>query len=468
VMFGLALGAWGYLRLVQTGRRRFLALALLGLTFAMHADWAAFVFVALVLAAGLLRMLLRRFTPPLPLRAYAVFWCAAACLAVASGGFYLVAFNQLGQIEQFLRQGQHRATGSALPLSEVLETRRFWIETTFTPLAIWLGKAGAALLVVRTLVVRADGEWLPLCVLLMATFQYVVFKNGADVHIYWPHYFALYFALALGALAQTLESGFDLVARVAKREWLRSAAPLAALAGAALVCLAILPDGVRAWVFARKTGGRFNERGSIIHPDIDKQKALEFVARLLPQNAPVVLHPGIKHSYWLDWVLERPLAVRALSRNASQDRYYLIDPRFAEPEELEPLLEHDVVSVVGPIWFVERGTHGAARAFRVVPREPSEQRLGLRRGAHAPREIEADPWAGWELAHHLQGSAPVPAVAPKTFEELRAAHNQALAAGDTAKAEALLARLLNGADRRPRCRYSDGSELLAARFEPSE
>ena len=44
---------------------------------------------------------------------------------------------------RFVAQGQARASGSALPLEQVLESRRYWILLAFTPIAIGLGKVAA-------------------------------------------------------------------------------------------------------------------------------------------------------------------------------------------------------------------------------------------------------------------------------------------------------------------------------------
>ncbi|HVJ14346.1 MAG TPA: glycosyltransferase family 39 protein [Polyangiaceae bacterium] len=467
VMFGLCLGMWGYLRLVQSGRRRFLITGLVGLIYAMHADWAAFVFGALLLSLGFVRwIVLRRYFVAIPFRRYAVYWSVAACLALASAAFYLLSFQGLGQLEQFLRQGEFRTKGSHLPLADVLESRRLWLETMFTPVAIFLGKVGAVVLALRSVLVRRDGEWLPLCVLGMAVFQYVVFKNGADIHIFWPHYFALYFALALGALTRTLEVALAGFCKLLKRPQLAVAASLVSLGLALLVSAVILPDGVRALGFARKTGGRFNEQGHIIHPDIDKEKALEYVAERLPTRSQVLLHRGMKQSYFMDWVLQRPVETRAPGRSTSADRFYLVDARFASAEELDVLIDRHSVTVLGPFWFVDRNAARRLQTLRIARREPGPLERFFVLGSHAAREVEADPWSAWELTVHFQEVAVAPPRSePVTFEELRIAHNQALSAGEEARATALLARLLQGTDRASRCRYADGSELLAVRYE---
>jgi len=468
VMFGVALCIWGTIRLSQSGRRRWLVLALGGLTFALHADWAAFVFAAFLLAALFARIfVLKRFFPPAPLRRLGTFWAFAACLAVASAAFYLIAFASLGQLEQFLRQGQFRTAGAERPLAEALLARKTWIETSFTPLAIALGKLAAPVCALRFVLLRREGEWLPLAVLGMAVVQYVLFKNGADIHFFWPHYFALYFALALGALTRTLESALSSLTLALRRPRLGRAAPIVALGAAALIALTMAPDGVRALIFARKTGGRFNEKGSIIHPDIDKAAAFELVAAKMKPDQGLLVHSGMKVSYWMNWALQRPLRVARAPRGNGGERYFMLDARFTPPDELAGVLERHSPELIGPFWFVDRnGPRGPLQGFRIERVEPSAFERFFVSGSHALRRVEPDPWLAWEVADHfLEAPAPAPSTEPSGAEALRAAHNQALAAGDESRARALLERLLRGSDQSVRCRYSDGSELIGVRFE---
>src|SRR5262249_45626919 len=153
-------------------------------------------------------------------------------------------------------------SGNAVPLAAVLASRRYWIQLSFSPIAIALGEAAAVVCALRLLVLRREHEVVPLAVLLMATVQYVVFKQGADIHIFWPHYFAAFFALGMGALVATLAS----ILSVARP--LRGArAPLISLGMALLPILAVARDGIPALRYARETGGRFNEKGLLIHSD---------------------------------------------------------------------------------------------------------------------------------------------------------------------------------------------------------
>jgi 4-amino-4-deoxy-L-arabinose transferase-like glycosyltransferase len=470
VIFGVTLCIWGYVRLAQTGRRRWLWLSLFGLVFAEHADWAAFVFGALLLAALFVRgFVLRRFFAALDLKRFVGFWAWAACLSLASAAFYLIAFASLGQLEQFLRQGEFRSSGAREPLAAVLESRRGWIELAFTPLAVVLGKLAAPVFALRLALLRRDGELLPLAVLGMAVFQYVVFKQGADIHVFWPHYFALYFAFALGVLTESLQAGLRRLVRLVRRPQLERAGSLVALASACAVGLAMLPDAWRGLVFGRQTGGRFNEKGSIIQPDIDKVAAFEFLSPRLKQGQGLLVHPGMKPSYWMDWTLQRPVRSGRLPRkDAKAERYFMLDSRFAPPGDLAALLEGYAPLVVGPYWFVDRSRPAAPlEAFQIALREPGFFERYFVLGTHALRSVEPDPWLAWELAHHYgAGSAPSPSSKPLGFEALRAAHNQALSAGDAGRADELARALLAGTDPSARCRYDDGSELVAVRFEP--
>ncbi|MFN2165266.1 MAG: ArnT family glycosyltransferase, partial [Anaerolineae bacterium] len=272
LIFGILLATWGLLRFVETSRRRFMVVSLLGLAHALNSDWPAFVFAAVVLGLLVPRLTLlngRWYPRVAPRRAWGWWWLAAT-VSVAVLAFYGIAFWRVGQLDALLDSAQVRSSGSGDPLPDVLASRAHWIETSFTPLATVLGKLAVAVLMFRVVALRRELEVLPLAMLLMATVQYVVFRQGADVHIFWPHAFAPYFALALAGL---VASSDELLRMLGPRlPWIggpRRATPVAFGLGL-LVALLILPDGVRALRYARRTGGRFDEKGLLIHQDIDK------------------------------------------------------------------------------------------------------------------------------------------------------------------------------------------------------
>ena len=87
----------------------------------------------------------------------------------------------------------------------VLAARRYRIELMFTTLGIGLGKLALPIIVARAVIRRNHLELLAAARSSSARWSSTSsFKEGADVHIFWPHYFAPYFALAIGALAASV------------------------------------------------------------------------------------------------------------------------------------------------------------------------------------------------------------------------------------------------------------------------
>ncbi|MBK9261967.1 MAG: glycosyltransferase family 39 protein [Polyangiaceae bacterium] len=292
LMFWTLVAIWGWVRLSQTNRSRYLVASAVGLVMALHTDWPAYVLSGLLLGFWLFRGYLggRRMFGPVHERRYAEAWIAWATLSVLSGVFYLAVFQKSGKLGDLLASYGMRSSGNSVPLSAVLASRRYWIELSFTPIAIALGKIAAIVSVVRLVVTRADVEFIPLAYLGMATFQYVVFKQGADIHVFWPQPFGAYFALAMGALVATVAPGIEFVrgiirrARGLERETNFAASGLVALALFGPVFAAILRDGAPAAVYARRTGGRFNEKGLPIASDGDKTTFLRDVAQRLSRT----------------------------------------------------------------------------------------------------------------------------------------------------------------------------------------
>ena len=204
-IFGALLFFWGHSRHVTTGRNRFMIASLVGLAFACSGDWVGYLLVAPTLGWAFLRafVLPARMTPRLRLVPYARWWALSVIFVVVSLAWWIGLFHHAGQIDEWLNAGQSRGAGAdeSTTLRATLDARKSWIEFSFTPLAIWIGKVAAPICLLRLLVTRLDEETYSLGLLFGAVFQYVVFKEGADVHIFWPHYFAPYFALALAQLA---------------------------------------------------------------------------------------------------------------------------------------------------------------------------------------------------------------------------------------------------------------------------
>lgn len=467
-MFGIALGVLGLVRFAQAGRRRHAAFALVGLGYAVGADWPGVVFAALALGALFFRTFpLRRFFPATPFEPLASLWAAA--VIVTGGVLALTLFGILrtGQLAELLRQGEFRMLGSNQPLDEVLASRAYWLALAFTPPVIWLGKLALPLLVVRVVALRSDLELYALGVLGTAVFQYTVFKQGADIHFFWPQYFALYFAYAAGSLLATLEL---LVARLRRRSAPSAVVPaLTAGALAVIYLAAVLPDGIRALRYARKTGGRFNEKGFIIHPDIDKETMLRAIAPELDEDATLGTDPGFKAMYWVDWVVERPFSQAPLPalRQPLRRTHHALDLRFASTEGAARLARDFSTRAYGPYLLADlRAPATPLHAFALEPREPTFFERLLVSSTHARYAIRESPLWGWELRHHFGlDEEPPEDATPRSFDELRSAHNLAVRRGDPALVTTLRRKLLAGIEQRGSQPYTQGVTFLGARLD---
>lgn len=448
---------WGWLRHRQRGQTRHLAIACLGAFLALNSDWPAFVLVAAALLLELPSLVASRG------RGAARFVCLAT-LALAVGGGYLWLFHAYGRLDDLLAAGEHRSAGAKAPLAEVLASRKLWIELSFTPLVIAVGKVMACVLVLRAVVLRRLDELLPLTVLAAASFQYLVFRQGADVHVFWPHHFAAYAALAVGGLAATLRGPLELISarRVSSAAW-------RARLGFALVALLLVPvlrDACLALGWARRTGGRFDERGGFVLDDGDRTAALRQFAAELPAQVRIGLHPSTSPTWAQVWALGgRTVSVGAAALSPELDAT-IVDLRFTPPAELAELARRAPLEVVGPLALA---VHGApprrleVRSF--AEREPSIFEW-MFVSAHEPsRNVVSDPFSRWEVASELGLAAEPPARDPVSLEELRVAHAVALASGDPARADRHLAALCAGLTRLER-RYADGTELLGYELVP--
>jgi 4-amino-4-deoxy-L-arabinose transferase-like glycosyltransferase len=468
-MFGMALAIYGFARFSQCARYRFGVLAVVGFGYAAAADWPGFFFDGLVLGA----LFLRGFVVTRPFGAFvfdrfAKVWAWSVVVVTLLALFHLAALVKLEHVSELLRQGDFRTAGSDAPLATVLEHRRYWIELAFTPLAVVIGKLGLPVLLARLVFRRRELELFPLALLATASVQYVVFKQGADIHFFWPEYFALYFAYAVGALVASLDGWFawaaarrSLAPRRTLVTWVVGAVGLASV-------LAILPDGLVALIYARQSGGRFNERGSFIHSDFDKEAALASVARGLPTEAVFGVSNSFQPSYWMDWVLERPVRYVGLPRVGSAGvSNFALDTRFDTHGALESLTREFPVRAIGPFLFADSvGAPALVSGFATVPRRLGAFARFFTATSHDVYDVVPDPFWTWELRAHLnQTPNPAPSANPVRFEELRIAHNLALFEGDQTRAERLRAELLADVDRSVQRKYTEGVELLGARLE---
>lgn len=471
-IFGMLLCTWGYIRLSQTWKRRFLIVSLIGAFWAVNSDWPGFMFLAVVLAFMLPRgLLLGRWYESVDIRRFAQWWAIAASIAVAVMCFYLYEFEHAKQLGVFLAQGQIRASGDSMSLHQVLQSRKYWIDVTFTPLAIFLGKVALPLLVFRLVFLRRDLEVFPLAILVAATVQYLVFKQGADIHIFWPHYFAPYFGLAMGAIAASVEGTARYIVVKLRGSGGMFVPALSTLAVFIWVPLTILPDGIVGLNYARMTGGRFNENGRIIHQDVDKAILMKWLAPKMESRTTAAFDVAMRFQWSFAWELRRPVdpISPAPTRHGTGVRqYFLLDTRFVTSDtELPALAKSFAITAVGPYWVIDRGKPKAPiEGYVFQRREPNWFEWCLYQ-AHDPiYTIQKDDYHSWELRDtYGQKPNPEPHGPLLTRDERRVAHNMAVENGDTALANKLEHELLADLDRSVAVQYNDGTQLLGMIYE---
>jgi hypothetical protein len=471
VIFGALLVSWTYVRFSQTWKRRWLLGSVAALLFSVNSDWEIFVFLAVVLGVLALGGLIlpRGWFGTVDVRRFAQWWVLAAAISVLGGAFWIVLFRHYGHLEDLLGSHSVRSAGNEASLSAVLESRKHWIELMFTPLAILIGKLAVFVLLIRFLLLRRVLEVFPLAILAMSIFHYVHFKQGADVHIYWPQVFAPYFALALAVLGASFERGIGwLVARLSRRQLVRVPAYVA-LGLFVLVPLAIVPDGLSVLRYGHHTGFRFNEKGNPIRQDLDKAAALRWMSARLEGRAIVELHRSMDYTWSQEWNLHRPIvdAPKLPTPGKRAARYFIADSRKMAAADQQQLADGFHVTAVGTFWLVDyEALEGPIEAFAIEARKPSLLQRYLVAPVDPIYQIVPDPFRTWELRDHFaQTPNPMPEAAPETADQRRIGHNLSVARGDHALAARLRQEIVQELDRAIATALDDGSELIGSRHD---
>lgn len=463
------LASIGVLKYLRWRRWRWAGVTLIGVLACAHSDWPGYIFVAVNLGVG---AVLIAFWPKIYLdrrQLRNLLRLMILCGAILGGSLllYISLFRRAGLLEDWLGSAQFRATGNEASLVSVLRHRRYWIELMFTPVGIGVGLVGAAIMLARMVRYRRWTETLPLVLLGSAIVHYLVFKNGADVHIYWPLPFAAQFCLSLGLLAATLEASWPAIGArwswLSRRRWWRGL-PVSAVP---LIVFGILFDGLRVLDYARDTGCRFNEHGRLIRADFDKTTALEAFARRIPEQSTVGLHTSMFADWAQQWALHRPVTIQGVSssRAWSDEKYAMLDTRFTSSSTLAAAGALDSITAIGPFWLLDQGRERQPLdAFRLVQHVPSVLEHYLVSSHDAPYTVAVDPFRTWELRWHLNQTPNPWPPPPTTYEERRAFHNAAVARGDQAEADRMRLALVQQLDRSSARQFADGTRLLGHRL----
>ncbi len=471
-IFGALLFFWGHSRHMTTGRARFAVASLAGLLVTCSGDWVGYVIVAPTLAWSFLRafVLPSRWTSRFRFSPYARWWALAVAIAAATAILWMGFFFRADAIAGWLAQGTARGGGETAKLHDVLDARKNWIDFCFTPLAIKLGKIAAPLCLARLAIFRRDEEVYSLAFLFGATFQYVAFKQGADVHIFWPHYFAPYYALALAQASHLLASAAGWVAG----RWGPSrrvvVASSVAMAVGVLPSVAMARDAVKSvWVW-RATGGRYDDNGSLIRSNLDFLEVLrQVVAANVSLHSRIAAHPSA------GWGWEQQWTMQANADNAgppgagkgSDDHAFWVGRGSAlRSSEQQKFTAAAHVRVYGDLWVVDQRERAAPLdAYAMNEREPSVWEWLWLDPTERVRHVGArpDPWLTWEWRLHVGQQAPDPGGEPRTLDEMRIAHNAAVARGDAGEAEQWRERVEAQIDRGVSARFGDNLRLIGVR-----
>jgi 4-amino-4-deoxy-L-arabinose transferase-like glycosyltransferase len=472
-IFGSLLFFWGHSRHLATRKTGYMIASLVGLALACAGDWVGYLIVAPTLVWAFLRGLLlpQRLTPRLRFDSYARWWAASVAIVAGTMLLWVGLFYHADRIGAWLAQGDARAGGEAQTLAQVLQSRKNWIDFSFTPLAISVGKVAAPVCLLLLFVTRRDEETYALGLLFGAVFQYVVFKRGADVHIYWPHYFAPYFALALarvsaaaGSLASWLAQAFSAPGRTGA-----AVAATFTLAFGLAPTIAMTPDGVRSlWVW-RRTGGKYDE--SMKRSNVDLLFAVkQVVMPKTPRGMRLDAHPSAGWGWEQMWTYQADANPGGLplagSTAVSTHPFWIGRGSGLSSDEQRRIASTTHVRVYGDTWIVDQRESAAPLdAFSLNEREPGLFEWIFTNATEPVRSIRQtpDPWLTWEWRTLLGQSAPPPTGDPATLDEIRIAHNAAIERGDAAAADRWRAQIEAKLDRSVQAQYEPGLRLIGIR-----
>ena len=440
ILFGLVF-CLGTVRVWERGRRRDLAVATAGALGASQSDWIGAVLVASVVALALARRyaLPHTWRRPHEPRLDGRWVTAAIVAAMGTVALYAVLAIHAGQIGDVLGGAKLRYGRHDLPWGVTFNPTRLMRLEWMVP-AVGLVAVVAAVPVALVRARTRPGELLLPAWSFMASLQYFLFKQGADIHIFWPHYFGPCVALALGTLTDALLAwpvgGALAVARVPA---------LALFVGFPIALTARV--GLPALGESRLTQGRFDERGHYIESGAAPSAFAEWATRDLASDAVVrcttLCSWNVEYATRL--AQEDGPVVTTPRTPADRDRIELVDARYTPTSVLRTLTETFDAAAVGPFLRIDRSRSASGvRAMRFDERQPSGWERLLVTDHDLVRSVgaEVDPWETWEWADTMGHSAPAPDGEPTSLDALRVAHNIAWSRGDHDAASALRRDLL--------------------------
>jgi hypothetical protein len=474
IAFGLMFG-WATAALWETWKTRYIVFSAIGALGCANGDWAGLVFLGPVLAFAFVRayVLPRRWYGRIDDRRYAQWFAYGVVMAAGTLVAYLYLFGKADKIGDMMGSYHLRASGSETPVEETFNQRRkMWLGIMLTPISYGAMAAGLPLALVR--VTKKPLEIFSIAWFIGASFQYFVFKQAADIHIFWPHYYAPTAALAAGTLVATFVEGYralvELVREKATRPWVLPAirwgvgGALGLAFGIPLFLLVRI--GIPELVQSRKTAGRFDQGGHYISTDADMADFAKWAYEdVATAGSTAQVLERYDYNFSSEYGGNRPyVRVNNLTAAKPDDvqRIALVDTRNQPEKEIENIAKQFAIQAVGPLWRVDRAKKGPDLiALRYEEREPRFFEWMFVAGTDLVRKISRteDPWRTWELRDALGLPAPVPAGVAVSVDEKRIAHNAAVSQQDTGRARDLEAELGGNVGRPLGIKYTDGIEL---------
>ena len=470
--------AWATAKAWETSQTRYVVISAIGALGTANGDWAGLVLLMPVVGFAFFRAYIvpRRWYGRLDEAAFAKWFAWVTAMAVCSVVAYLYFFQKADKINDFLGSYKFRSSGSEAPVADVLsQKRKYWLAITLTPLTYGAIAVGIPLSALRLF--RKPLEIFPLAFCFAATFQYFIFKQAADIHIFWPHYYGPTAALASGSLAATLLAGrgalVGLVDKAARwREspafprFVRNTTAAIVVAALGIPLLLLVRMGIPLLVQSRKTGGRMDHMGHYINTDADMAQFAEWAfSNVATLGSTVQVLEKYDYSFASEYGGNRPYArVSSLTVAKPEDpqRIALVDTRNQTPKDLENIAKTYGVQSVGDFWRVDRAQKGPdLKALKYDEHEPNVLEWMFISGTDLVRKIsrDEDPFRTWQLRDAFNLPATAPSVQPVSIDDLRIAHNVAVRAGDTARAKEIFARVAGRVGTPRAIKYSGGVEL---------
>lgn len=474
IAFGL-LFAWSTAKLFDGWKVRHLVLSAVGALGASNGDWVGLVFVGVAVGFGFVRAFVipRSWYGRVDDRMAARWFAFATAMAVGTVVLYLALFAKADKVADLMGSYHLRSAGGDVAIKDTFTQRRkLWLAVMLTPLSFYAIGAGIPLACLR--LVRRPLEIFAIAWACAASFQYFVFKQGADIHIFWPHYYGPTAAFGAGTVMATLLGGREAVVGWVEssgfghelRRFVRvgSAAVLGTLAAVTLLALARV--GILELVQSRKTNGRFDSAGKYQSTDADMAEFAKWsVENVATAGSTVQALEKYDFNFSNEYGVDRPyvrVPTLTVAKPEDPQRIALVDTRNQNVKDLENIAKQFGVQAVGPLWRVDRAQKGPSFvAEQYEEREPNAFEWLFVSGSDLVRKIsrKEDPFTTWEWKDALGLPNTPPSVPPVTVDELRIAHNVAVADGDSARAEELRVRVAGHVGVPLGLTYTDGIRL---------